>query len=86
MNQILISLNLTKAYYVLNHKVLLSNLNSYGIGGVANLWLECYLSHQKQCVEINSVQQGIYMYRLQGKLIMVCHRVRFLVHYYFHYT
>jgi hypothetical protein len=47
-------LDLTKAYDVLNHKVLLSKLNSYGIRGVANLWFESYLSHRKQCMEINS--------------------------------
>jgi hypothetical protein len=51
-----IFLDLTKACDVLNHKVLLSKLNSYGIRGVTNLWFE---SHQKQCVEINSIKQGI---------------------------
>jgi hypothetical protein len=58
-NPIGIFLDLTIAYNVLNHKVLLSKLNSYGMRGVANLWFESYLSHQKQCVEINSVKQGI---------------------------
>ena len=61
MNPIWIFLDLTKAYDVLNHKVLLSKLNTYGIRGVANLWFESYLSHQKQCVEINSMKQGIYV-------------------------
>jgi len=56
-----IFLDLTKAYDVLNQKVLLSKLNSYGIRGVANLCFESYLSHQKQCVEINSMKQGIYV-------------------------
>jgi len=46
---------------VLNHKVLLSKLNSYVIRGVAYLWLESYPSHWKQCVEINSMKQGIYV-------------------------
>jgi hypothetical protein len=54
-------LNLIKAYDVLNHKALLPKLNSYGIRGVANLWFESYLSHQKQCVEINSMKQGTYI-------------------------
>ena len=54
-------LDLTKAYDVLNHKVLLSKLNYYGIRGVANLWFESYLLHRKQCVEVNSVKQGIYV-------------------------
>jgi len=52
-------LDLTKVYDVLNHKVLLSKLNSYGIRGVANF--ESYLSHRKQCVEINSMKKGIYV-------------------------
>jgi len=52
-----IFLDLTKAYDVLNHKVLLSKLNSYGTSGVANLWFESYILHRKQCVEINSMKQ-----------------------------
>ena len=39
-----IFLDLTKAYDVLYHRVLLSKLDSYGIRGVANLWFESYLS------------------------------------------
>jgi len=54
-------LEITKTYDVLNHKVLLSKLNSYGIRGVANLWFESYLLHWKQCVEVNSMKQGIYV-------------------------
>ena len=61
MNQTGIFLDLTKAYDILNHKVLLSKLNSYGIRGVANLWFEPYLLQWKQCVEVNSMKQGIYV-------------------------
>ena len=60
-NLIWIFLDLTKAYDVLNHKVLLSKLNSYGIRDVATLWFESYLSYWKQCMKINSVKQGIYV-------------------------
>ena len=56
-----IFLDLTKTYDILNHEVLLSKLNSYGARGVANLWFESYLSHWKQCVEINSRKQGTYV-------------------------
>jgi hypothetical protein len=38
MNPVGIFLDLTKAYDVLSHKILLSKLNSYGIRGVANMW------------------------------------------------
>jgi hypothetical protein len=55
MNLIGIFLDLTKAYDVLNYKVLLSKLNSYGIRCVANLWFESYLLYRKQCVEIKSM-------------------------------
>ena len=58
MNPIGIFLDLTKAYDVLNHRILLSKLESYGIRGVTNRWFESYLSHRKQCVEINSRKQG----------------------------
>jgi hypothetical protein len=58
MNRIGIFFDLTKAYDALNHKVLLSKLNSYGIRGVANLWFESYQSHRKQCVEINKMRKG----------------------------
>jgi hypothetical protein len=51
-----------KAYDLLNHKVLLSKLSSYGIRGVTNLWFESYLSHWKQCLEINSMNQGTYSF------------------------
>jgi hypothetical protein len=37
MNPTGIFIDLTKAYDILNHKVLLFKLNSYGIKGVANL-------------------------------------------------
>jgi hypothetical protein len=56
-----IFLDLTKAYDILYHKILLSKLNSYGIRGVANLWFESHPSHRKQCVEINSMKQGTYV-------------------------
>jgi len=54
-----IFLDLTKAYDVLSHKVLLSELHFYGIRGMANLWFESYLSHLKQCVEINTTDKGV---------------------------
>jgi predicted aconitase len=60
MNPIGIFLDLTKAYDVFNHKVLLSKLNSYGIRVVAKICFESYLSRLKQCVETNSMKQGIH--------------------------
>ena len=57
-NPIGIFLDLSRAYDVLNHKVLLSKLNLYGVRGVANSWFESYLSRRKQCVEINTLNMG----------------------------
>ena len=39
----------------------MSELNSYSIRGVTNLWFESYLLHWKQCVEINSGKHGTYV-------------------------
>jgi hypothetical protein len=51
-----IFLHLSKAYDVLNHKILLYKLDGYGIRGVVNLWFKSYLSNLKQCVKINYVE------------------------------
>jgi hypothetical protein len=61
MNPTGIFLDLTNAFDVLNHRALLSKLDSYGIRGVANLWFASYLSHRKQCLEISSRKQGTYV-------------------------
>jgi hypothetical protein len=45
--------DLTKAYDVLNHRVLLDKLYSYGVRGNINSWFKSYLTDQKQFVEIN---------------------------------
>jgi hypothetical protein len=40
--------NLTKAYDVINHDILLDKLNSYGISGKTNLQFKSYLMHRVQ--------------------------------------
>jgi hypothetical protein len=45
--------DLTKAYDILNHNVLLEKLSSYGIRGIANSWFKSYLSSRRQFIEIN---------------------------------
>jgi hypothetical protein len=49
---ILIFIGLTKAYDVLNRKLLLEKLFYYGIRGSTNLWFRSYLTHRKQFIEI----------------------------------
>ena len=45
--------DLSKAYDVLDHKILLFKLSTYGVRGLVNQWFTSYLSNRKQYVEIN---------------------------------
>ena len=47
-----IFLDLTKAYDVMNHKLLPETQFHYGIRGSTDLWFRSYLSHRKQFIEI----------------------------------
>ena len=48
-----IFIDLTKAYDVLNHKLLLAKLYSCGIRGTTYSWFRSYLTNRRQFVEIN---------------------------------
>jgi hypothetical protein len=48
-----IFIDLTKAYDVLNHKLLLAKLSSNGIRGTMNSWFRSYLTNRRQFIEFN---------------------------------
>ena len=55
INLIGIFFELPKSQSVLNHVVLLSKLDAYGIRVVAYLWFKSYLPNWEQCVQVNDV-------------------------------
>ena len=51
--------DLSKAFDVINHKILLQKLHHYGFRGIVNDWFASYLSGRTQFVEIESAKSNI---------------------------
>ena len=74
----LLLLDYSKAFDVLEHSILLKKLEHYGIRGLALKWFESYLTDRHQFVTINgvdscprSIQYGIPQGSILGPLLFV---------------
>ena len=56
-----IFLDLSKAFDTVNHSVLSSKLDLYGIRGNENQWFRSYLSNRKQKVFVNGVESNFLL-------------------------
>ena len=64
--------DLSKAFDVINHKILLKKLNVYGIRGIVNKWFASYLCDRSQLVDIDgntSSSQSISCGVPQGSIL-----------------
>ena len=53
-----IFLDLSRAFDTVNHSILLSKLDSYGIRGIENQWFKTYLSNRKQKVFVDGIESS----------------------------
>ena len=64
--------DLSKAFDVIDHDILLSKMNNYGIRGLANDWFKNYLSCRQQYVDIDGItshQVKIQIWVPQGSIL-----------------
>ena len=62
----------SKAFDTVNHQILLNKLDKYGIMGVANTWINSYLTNRKQFVFFNdnvSAAKTVLCRVLQGSIL-----------------
>ena len=52
-------MDLQKVFDTVDHEILLSKLDYYGIRGISNCWFKSYLSNHKEFVSINGYDSGL---------------------------
>ena len=51
-------IDLSKAFYTVNHEILLEKLNHYGIKNIKLKWFKSYLSNRKQFLSYNNFENS----------------------------
>lgn len=74
-------LDFSKAFYLINQKMLYENLNHYGIGGAAQGLISSYLQHQHQFVakgnessQVNPGTSGVPQGSIMGPFLFILMR------------
>ena len=61
-----IFLDLSKAFDTVNHSILLSKLDVYGIRDIENRWFRSYLNKRKQKVFVNGIESDFLRSKLRS--------------------